>query len=1158
MNQILLNGSGVAAGDVDGDGWCDLYFCGLDGPNALYRNLGGWRFEEVAAASGVDCPALDSTGALLADLDGDTNLDLVVNSVAGGTHVFLNDGRGRFNRVAVINEGRGGMSLAAADFDGDGDLDLYLCNYRTVTLRDQPGTNFRITSRDGIPTVAAVNGLPANRPELEGRFSVNALGRISEHGEADAVFRNEGRGRFTQVPFTGGAFLDEAGVPLARPPHDWSLSVMCRDLNADGLPDIYVCGDFDSPDRIWLNAGGGRFRAAPPLAFRNTSKFSMGLDVADINRDGLDDLLVLDMLSREHVVRLTRADKGMDNAAPGDLLARPQLGRNTLHLNRGDGTYSEIACYAGLAATEWSWAPVFLDVDLDGFEDLLVTTGHGRDDMDLDTGLRLERTRRSRSMPPAEELALRKASPALPRPNLAFRNLGDLRFEETGARWGFDQAGISHGIALADLDNDGDMDVAVNNLNAAAGLHRNDGGAPRVAVRLRGAGGNPQGIGSRITLLNGAVPRQAQEIVAGGRYLSGDEALRTFAAGPHDALVIEVAWRSGRTSRVEGVRANHAYELREPSGGPATPPAPPAAAATLFAESSAFLPHTHGETPFDDFSRQPLLPNRLSQLGPGLGWIDLDGDGRDELVIGAGVGESPGVFTVGRGGEFVRRTDPAFAAPAPAEHTSVLGLPRADGGMQLLAGFSGYEAAGEPPAPVQVYDPATAGSVPVAPPMPASPGPLALGDVDGDGRLELFVGSRVLPGRYPESGGSLVLRQEDGRFQPDPRLSAPLQSAGMVSGAVWTDLTGDGLPELVLACEWGPLRIFSNDRGQLREATREWGLHEFTGWWNGVAAGDFDGDGRLDLAASNWGLNTKYQASRQHPRRLHYGDFNGVGAVDVIEAAWAPELAKWVPERDFNQVGRALPWVRDRFATHRAFAEASLAEVLGDRLAAGAVLEAVALETAVFLNRGVRFERGRLPPAAQFSPAFGINVLDADGDGAEDLFLSQNFFAVQPQTSRSDAGRGLLLKGDGRGAFTEFPASGIHVAGEQRGSAVGDYDHDGRVDLVVAQNGAATRLYRNQGARPGLRVALRGPAGNPAGAGAKVRLRFASGWGPVREIRAGGGYWSQDSLTPVLATPTPADQVEVQWPGGRIVRTAPPPGAPAIAVTLDGRVLAIP
>jgi hypothetical protein len=458
-----------------------------------------------------------------------------------------------------------------------------------------------------------------------------------------------------------------------------------------------------------------------------------------------------------------------------------------------------------------------------------------------------------------------------------------------------------------------------------------------------------------------------------------------------------------------------------------------------------------------------------------------------------------------------------------------------------------------------VYNPGTQTVQDLIPGQGSSTGPLALADIDGDGDLDLFVGGRVVPGRYPEAASSLIFENHSGGWKLDEKNSALLKDAGLVSGAVWTDLTGDGYPELVLACEWGPLRVFANEKGRLREVTATLGLQKYSGWWNGVTAGDFDGDGRMDLVASNWGLNTKYKTSAEHVRRIYYAAWGGAGEIEPIEAYFDSEMNKWVPERDFNSAGKAIPRIHEKFRSHRKFAEAGIDEILGEHLKEARILEVNCLQTTVFLNRGDHFELVTLPAVAQFSPAFGINVADFDGDGIEDIFLSQNFFAVQPQTSRNDAGRGLVLRGKGLGVFEEVHGSlsGIKIYGEQRGSAISDFDGDGRVDLAVSQNGAATRLYRNVTAKKGLRVRLDAGPANPGGIGAIVQLSFGQTWGPAREVHAGSGYWSQDSAVQILGASEPATRIKVRWPGGKTTISEISTNAAEIRIDQSGGVKTI-
>ncbi len=1164
-NQILLNGSGVAVGDVDGDGWCDLYFCSIDGPNRLYRNLGNWRFEDVTQAAGVECPNLDATGALFSDLDGDGDLDLVVNSVGGGTWVFANDGRGHFTRTAQLDGRKGGMSAAAGDLDGDGFLDLYIANYRTTALMDMPNARATFKVVDGKNTIDRVNGRPLTDPALTNRFIVGRFGSVEELGEADSYYRNQGGTNFTEIGFTSGAFLDEDGHTLTSPPLDWGLSVVIRDIDGDGQPDLYVCNDFETPDRLWLNRANGHLQAAPALTLRKSSLFSMGIDFADINRDGRDDFLVADMLNRDHRLRLTQMLPlpPLPEEVSG-ITGRPQYMASTLFLNRGDGTYAEIAALAGLEAFDWSWLPIFLDVDLDGWEDLLVSTGHERAARDLDIADQMKLLRRNRrSLSDAEIFQARRAFPRLATGNLAFRNRGDLTFEEVGKEWGFNDRSVSQGMALADLDNDGDLDVVVNKSNAAAGIYRNNCAAPRLAVRLIGLSPNTAGIGARITVQGAGLPMQSQEMVSGGRYLSCDQAMRVFAAGSAtNVLRVDVRWRNGKHTIVPQAKPNSLCEVNEKAAqessllSPTTPRRSEPPASPGFQDLSAALHHVHQDPTFNDYARQPLIPYRLSQLGPGVTWFDVNRDGWEDVVLPSGKGGRLAIYTNNTHGGFGALTLPILAAPIARDQTTVMAWESDATNITLLAGSAIYEDATSAGPALRIYELSSGAVTENFPASPSSTGPLALADVNGDGQLDLFVGGRSVPGKYPAASSSGLYLFQQGRFELDARNAMILTNLGMVSGAVFSDLDNDGDADLVLACEWGPIRVLGNEHGVFSDRTDALGLGRWTGWWNGVSTGDFDGDGRLDIVASNWGRNTKYQSYRAEPLQVYYGDFDGDGTADLIEAHYDASLKKVVPDRPLGPMAQAMPFLRGRFATHRAYAEASVAELLGDFSNSAKSWSAACLESMVFLNRGDHFEAHALPVEAQMAPAFGVSIGDLDGDGYEDVLLSQNIFAVQPETPRCDAGLGLWLRGDGRGGFSTVSSqeSGIRIFGEQRGAALCDFDHDGKVDLLVAQNAAETKLYRNLRARPGLRVRLKGSQGNMQGVGATLRLVEGNRVGPAREIHAGAGYWSQDAACQVMnldATPT---GLLVRWPGGKETRSVLPGGAREVMVDMEGRV----
>lgn len=555
-NAVAHNGSGVALGDVDGDGWVDIYFANLQGPNRLYRNLGNWKFEEVKLGAAA-CEGQFSTGVAFADVDGDGDLDLLVNGISAGTRLFLNDGKGGFTEKldSGLSRTNSATSMALADIDGDGDLDLYCAHYSDAMYLFDPLLRFGIGRKGDQLMVTKVNDQPATMPRWTNRFMALPDGRVRELPEAHALYRNDGNGHFTAIQNT--AFLGDDGKPVA-PNRDWGLAVMFRDLNGDGAPDIYVCNDNASPDRIWINRRDGTFKAAPQMMFRHTSRSAMGLDFADVDRDGRDDIIIVDMLAREHSKRMTQLVKDYPNAALKERVEeRPEYNRNTLFFGRADGTFYEAALMAGVAASDWSWCPIFLDVDLDGYEDLLITNGFEFDVLDQDGSDARKANRRYTTRDLSRFFG---PYPKFHTKNAAFRNRGDGTFEAMGEKWGFDKMGISNGMALADLDNDGDLDVVVNNLNDVASLYRNDSAAPRVAVRLKAPTGNTAGVGSKIRLV--ASMTQSQEMIAGGRYLSADQAMRVFAATANgNAMRIEVTWRMGSESVITNVEANRVYEI---------------------------------------------------------------------------------------------------------------------------------------------------------------------------------------------------------------------------------------------------------------------------------------------------------------------------------------------------------------------------------------------------------------------------------------------------------------------------------------------------------------------------------------------------------------------------------------------------------------------
>ncbi|MBN9694143.1 MAG: VCBS repeat-containing protein, partial [Verrucomicrobia bacterium] len=640
------------------------------------------------------------------------------------------------------------------------------------------------------------------------------------------------------------------------------------------------------------------------------------------------------------------------------------------------------------------------------------------------------------------------------------------------------------------------------------------------------------------------------------RYLSGGEALRVFAAGGGTNLSLEVKWRSGKVSVVRGVQGNRLYEISE-SGAEAVTAVKPPEVKPLLVEVSERLGLTSVDEAYDDFGRQPLLPRRLSSEGPGVSWGDLNGDGVEDLLVGSGRGGRLRVLGGNGRGGFGEVKAAAWSGVVMEDQTGIVNWSVEAGTSTILVGQSNYET-GRTGAAVKSYG-IFLGDVQAGPELPgweASVGPVVVADMDGDGDLDVFVGGRVEAGKYPKSTSSKIWRQEGGQWAPDERSNQLLRGLGLVSSAVWTDLNGDGLPELVLAREWDSLKIYGNRSGQLQDDSEVWGVSQAKGLWTGVTAGDLNGDGRLDLVVGNWGRNTVYEG-RVEPSVWH-GDVDGNGTWEVVESY--REGDREVPRRDWRTVGQAVPEVAGRFTSYRSYGEASLEQIYGDGLKRLERRTVNTLDSTVWWNRGTRLEGQALPLEAQVSPVFGVNVGDVDGDGREDVWLSQNFFGVDRETGRMDAGRGVWLQGQGGEKLRALSGaeSGVTIYGEGRGSALADFDRDGRVDLVVAQNAGPVRLYRNQGAKAGLRVRLLGLPGNGNAIGAVVRLGTKNQPGPAREIHGGSGWWSQDSAVSVLAWPSGSAELQVRWPGGQTTTHAVPAQAREVRVSPNGALEVVP
>ncbi len=716
---------------------------------------------------------------------------------------------------------------------------------------------------------------------------------------------------------------------------------------------------------------------------------------------------------------------------------------------------------------------------------------------------------------------------------------------------------MSYAAAHADLDRDGNLDLVVNNLDQPVSLYRNRGTADhnRVVIRLQGRESNRFGIGAEVEIETES-GRQIRQFNPMRGFSSSDEPLIHFGLGKAENINrLTVRWPCGAVQTHRDLVANREYTITEKAAAARGPQAAPTTATQpLFASSPATRKIRHWETPYDDFKLQPLLPNSLSQLGPGLACADLDRDGDDDLYL-SGCAGYPGQLLVNDGqGSYHAREFPAGTAAKQSEDLGSLFFDAdGDGDSDLYVVSGSVEA---PPRHSSLADrlylnQTGAGGRPRFIPAPTGALPanadsgscVAAADFDRDGDLDLFVGGRVNPSQYPTSPGSrlLVNDSKPGKvaFRDGTAQFAPaLQSNSMVTGATWSDANGDGWIDLLLSTEWGPVRYFQNDEGRLVERTVDAGLGSRFGWWTGVSGGDFDHDGDIDYVATNFGLNTKYHASFETPEILYYGDLDGTGKRRLVEAGF--EDGQCFPHRGFSCSGHAMPFLREKMKTYDKFARATLPELYtANRLEAAQKYQANTLESGLLLNDGRgRFTFKALPPLAQVSPAFGSAVTDADGDGHLDIYLVHNFFTPQIETRPIDTGLSLLLRGRGDGTFAPvWPRqSGLLVPGDAKSLVVTDFNADSRPDFVIGINDGEAKAFENQ-APPGhhLAVKLRGPSGNPQAIGAHVTLVSNRNPPQTREVAAGSGYLSQSSSTLFfgLGKQSGEAKIEVRWPNGK-------------------------
>jgi len=1094
-------GTGVAIADYDNDGRPDIFVVSKTESSRLFRNLGDWRFEDVTGAAGLARPAAEDTaawkqGAAFADVDNDGWLDLHLCRFGAPNLLFMNQRDGTFREeaaergLAVVDAS--GMA-AFCDYDHDGWLDVFI----QTNMLDA-----------------------AARP----------------HGQRDYLFRNDGDGTFTDVTARAGI----AGETLAHSATWW-------DYDGDDWPDLYVAVDFARPDSLYRNNRDGTFTECIESVVPHMPYSSMGTDLGDVDGDGRIDLLVADMAAttREKDQRGMAVSRASTPDA-FDALAAPQYPRSALFLATGVGRCLEAACLAGVAATDWTWSVRFEDLDNDGRLDLHVTNGMNREYQNTDL-----RDRMILSENPAARTRIIRDSPELIERNLAYRNLGDLQFQDTGAAWGLDQAGISFGAAFGDLDGDGDLDLVYSNYQAGVTLLRNDAAGRRLVIALRGTTSNRSGAGATVRVRTPA-GEQVRTLTLARGYLSSSEPVVHFGLGEASEVAeLSVAWPSGHRRVFTAIPADRHLTLTEPAGPAVPPPAPPPAA-TLYSEvgDTLGLAVTARDPWSSEAAPQPLAPFRPGHRGPALAAADLDGDGREEILVGGTIQDTARALRRAGGAAAFQSTalptTGAAAKPVAPDGPLLAFDADADGDADLLVTRSGGNLSAASPElrPRLLLNDGAGTFAPAAEPLattPVSAGATAAADFDRDGRLDLFIGGRIVPRKYPTAPRSVLLANRGGRFEDvTPTLAPGLEKPGMVTAALWSDIDDDGWSDLVVALEWGGILYWHNDEGRgFSDRSAEAGFTSAgRGWWTALAAADVNHDGRIDIVAGNVGLNTLYRATPTEPALLYHGPLGDNTTPLIIEAHH--DQGRVYPWRTRAHLAAVIPSLRRRFPTNDGYAAATLAEVFpAEKLASAQVYSATEFRSGVLLSRaGGGHEFRALPRIAQVAPVQGVVATDLDGDGRDDIAVVHNSFAPIPSTGRFDGGLGQLLRGDGRGGFTAVApgASGLVVPGDAKALVVLDLDDDAWPDLLASRNNAPLLAFRHTGAtdRTPLRVRLRGPAGNRDAVGARVTLALADGSRLVREVRAGGGYFSQDSAALFFGytAANPARTVEIRWPDG--------------------------
>ncbi|MDN5202177.1 VCBS repeat-containing protein [Fulvivirgaceae bacterium BMA10] len=1046
----IYMGGGVAIGDFNNDNLSDVYLTGNMVENKLYLNKGELIFEDVTEFAGVQGDKRWYTGVTLVDINSDGWLDIYLSVSGKNTdsknQLFVNDKDGTFTERAAeygIDDASASIQSTFFDYDKDGDLDLFVANYPLVPLTQ--GNRFYATM------------IKQNKPEFSGH-----------------MYRNEGNGSFKDVTSDSG--LQNFGL---------TLGLVSMDFNDDGWQDLYLSNDFNVPDYFYLNNGDGTFTEILKRATSHTSMFGMGIDAADFNNDGLIDLVQADMTPEDY----KRSKVNMASMSPKSFWQAIDFGfhyqymQNSLQVNNGMENggipfMSEISRMAGIATTDWSWSVLFADLDNDGWKDLYITNGMKRDVNDNDLN---QKTGATTFQAAFKRIDIDKY-PSEPLENYVFQNKRDFTFKKVTTDWGLDYKGFSNGMAYGDLDNDGDLDLIINNIDKEISLYENlldQRESHFLRIKLSGSVHNPMGIGAKVWLgSEEGKYMQVQELAVTRGFQSGMEPILHFGLGNNTSpKKLKIIWPDLKQQEMPVTHFNRVIELNYAN---AKHPDNTDAATGWQREAPAFffnitdevaLPFEHIEDFYDDYIKEPLLPHKYSTLGPGLATGDANNDGLQDVFIGNAANAKGALLVQDDKGLFTRLPGP-WESDSDQEDTGALFLDiDNDGDLDLYVVSGGHDPM-EPGTYYQdrLYVKTTTGyekTLKALPKMPVAGQAVAATDFDHDGDMDLFIGGRNVPGEYPQAPMSYLLENKGGKdhalvFQDvSDAIATGLGNIGMVTGALWTDLNSDGWEDLVVAGEWMPIVIFKNNKGVFEDVTEAWGFREKTGWWYSISTLDVDNDGDNDLVAGNLGHNYKYKASDEKPFEVFANDFDENGRTDIVLSVHKD--GKLLPLRGRECSSQQIPAIANKFKTFRDFAAADLADIYGESMLGKSLHYKATTFTHYWIeNKGNdKFEWHSLPQRSQISPINSIVPIDYNLDGYLDLVVMGGIYDAEVETPRADASVGLLLKNNMGKGFEEVNPmeSGILIRGNIK-NASKFKGNDGEMYILFVRNNGKPQLIQ--------------------------------------------------------------------------------------------------